>query len=308
MRAIGIHRFGAPDVLATVDRPLPRPGPGEIRIKVAAAAVNPGDLALRSGMFAAFLQNVPPPHTPGMDASGTVDATGPGTDFTPGQRVMAYVNPLHPYGGAQAEYIVTPQDHATPLPDEADLHDAAGLPMNGLTAHQALTLLALPAGATIAVTGATGALGGYVAQLAACRGLRVIAGADPADHDLLRELGAMPVAKTADAYLEAVPEGVDALVDAAATGTALLPVIRQDGDYVQCRPGPLDLPPGMAHHHLNVMAYGNKQKTLEELATLAAKGTLTLRTAARLTPDRAAEAHRNLEKGGLRGRQLIVFS
>ena len=60
MRAIGIHSFGAPDVLATVDRPLPRPGPGEIRIKVAAAAVNPGDLALRSGMFAAFLQNVPP--------------------------------------------------------------------------------------------------------------------------------------------------------------------------------------------------------------------------------------------------------
>lgn len=79
----------------------------------------------------------------------------------------------------------------------------------------------------------------------AYQGLRVIAGAAPFDHDLLRELGAMPVAKTADAYLEAVPEGVDALVGAAATGTALLPVIRQDGDHVQCRPGPLDLPPDM---------------------------------------------------------------
>ncbi|MGH1555300.1 hypothetical protein ACRAWF_36065 [Streptomyces sp. L7] len=172
-----------------------------------------------------------------------MDATGPGTDYTPGQRVMAYVNPLHPHGGAQAEYIVTPQDHTAPLPDETDLHDAAGLPMNGLTAHQALTLLALPAGATVAVTGATGALGGYVVQLAAHQGLRVVAGADPADHDLVRELGAMPVTRTADAYLEAVPEGADALIDAAATGTALLPVVRPDGDYVQCRPGPLDLPP-----------------------------------------------------------------
>lgn len=64
MRAIGIHNFGAPDVLGTADRPLPQPGPGGIRIKAAAAAVNPSDLALRSGMFAAFLQNVPAPHTP----------------------------------------------------------------------------------------------------------------------------------------------------------------------------------------------------------------------------------------------------
>ncbi|GAX57085.1 oxidoreductase [Streptomyces olivochromogenes] len=107
-----------------------------------------------------------------MDASATVDATGPGTDFTPGQRVMAYVNPLHPYGGAQAECIVTPQDHAAPLPDEADLHDATGLPMNGLTAHQALTHLALPVGATIAVTGLTRAPGGYAVQPAAYQGLR----------------------------------------------------------------------------------------------------------------------------------------
>ncbi|NED83826.1 NADP-dependent oxidoreductase [Streptomyces sp. SID11233] len=307
MRAIGIPRFGAPEVLTVVDRPLPEPGPGEIRVKVTAAAVNPSDLALREGLFAGFLKAFPPPYVPGMDASGTVDATGPGSRFAIGDPVLAFVNPLRAQGGAQAQYITVPDDHATAAPEGIDLHDAAGLPMNGLTAHQALDLLNLSAGATIAVTGATGALGGYTVQIAVHRGLRVVAGADPGDHDLLRDLGAMPVGRTADSYLEAVPEGADALIDAAAVGQPLLPVIRPEGDYVQCRPGPLDLAPGTVHHHLNVLAYANKAAALTELAALAAKNVLTPRTAARLTPDQAPEAHRRLESGGLRGRQLIVF-
>ncbi|MFJ9566110.1 NADP-dependent oxidoreductase [Streptomyces fuscichromogenes] len=307
MRAIGIPRFGTPDVLTVVDRPLPRPGPGEIRVKVTAAAVNPSDLALRAGLFAGFLTDVPPPYTPGMDAAGTVDAAGPGSRFTAGETVMAFVDPLRPGGGAQAEYVVVPDGHATGLPAELDPQAAAALPMNGLTAHQALNLLGLSAGATIAVTGATGALGGYVVQLAVHRGLRVIAGAAPEDHALLRELEAMPVARTADSYLEAVPEGVDALIDAAAVGQPLLSVIRPEGDYVQCRPGPVDLTPGTTLHRLNVAAHPDKAAALAELAALAAKGVLTPRIAGRLTPDRAAQAHRRLEAGGLRGRQLIVF-
>ncbi|MEU6556337.1 NADP-dependent oxidoreductase [Streptomyces sp. NPDC046915] len=307
MRAIAIPRFGDPDVLTVIDRPVPEPGPGEIRVKVTAAAVNPIDLGLRAGLLAAALEKVPAPYIPGMDASGTVDATGPGTRLTPGDRVIACVNPLRPGGGAQAEYIVVPESEATVLPPELDPVDAAGLPMNALTAHQALTLLDLPAGATIAVSGATGALGGYAVQLAAHRGLRIIAGAAEADHDLLRTLGAMPVGRAAEDYLEAAPEGVDALIDAAAVGAPLLPVLKPESDYVQCRHDPVELPPGTIHHRLNVFAHTDKAETLTELAALAAKGILTPRTAARLTPDRAAEAHRRLEAGGLRGRQLIVF-
>lgn len=307
MRAIGIPQFGAPDVLTVIDRPVPEPGPGEIRVKVAAAAVNPVDLALRGGAFAPVLKDIPGPYIPGMDASGTVDATAPGSRFVPGDRVIAFVNPLRPQGGAQAEYVTVPETDAALLPAELSLTEAAGLPVNALTAHQALTLLDLPAGATIAVTGATGALGGYLVQLAAHRGLRIVAGAAPADHDLLRALGAMPVGRTAEAYLEAAPEGVDALIDAAAVGAPLLPVIKPDSDYVQCVPGPVDLPSDKIHHHLNVIAYPDKAETLTDLAALTAKGILTLRTESRLTPEQAPEAHRRLEAGGLRGRQLIVF-
>ncbi|MFD7031468.1 NADP-dependent oxidoreductase [Streptomyces sp. NPDC059917] len=309
MRALGIPRFGGPDVLGVVERPLPEPGPGEIRVRVAAAAVNPSDLALRSGFFAPFLGELPPPYTPGMDAAGTVDSVGPGSRFARGDRVLAFVNPLTPNGGAQAEYVVVPQDQAAEVPPALELEDAAGLPMNGLTAHQALALLDLPGGATLAVSGATGALGGLLVQLACYRGLRVIAGAHPQDHELIRSLGAGPVARDLDAYLEAVPEGVDAFVDAAGIGAEAARVVKHGGDYVQCGAAPVTLPADreLVHHRLNVLAHPGKAAALTQLAALAAKGILTPRTASRLAPDGAAQAHRRLEAGGLRGRQLLVF-
>ncbi|MGM1075914.1 NADP-dependent oxidoreductase [Streptomyces sp. H28] len=317
MRAVGILEYGGPDVLEVIDRDIPDPGPGELRIRVAAAAVNPTDLMLRSGLLDAYLSAVEPPYVPGMDVSGTVDAAGAGTLFALGDRVMAFVDPFRPQGGAQAEYAVVSAADTVLVPQGLDLVEAAGLPMNALTAHQALAQLALPRGASLAVTGGAGALGGFVIQLAAHRGLRVVADGAPQDEPLLKLLGAETVVPRhpgpsdprtpGGRYRRALPEGVDALVDAAVLGEPVLDAVRDGGAVVTCRPGPLEVPRGIVRHEVNVMAYPDKAAALTELAALAGAGLLSVRTAALLAPSAAPQAHRRLAAGGVRGRQLLVF-
>ncbi|MFE3856465.1 NADP-dependent oxidoreductase [Streptomyces griseorubiginosus] len=314
MRAVGIEEFGGPEVLKVVERPLPEPGPGQLRIRVTAAAVNPTDLLLRSGALAAAVAGQQPPYTPGMDASGVVDAVGDDVDLAVGEPVMAFVNPFHVGGGAQAEHVVVPRDQVVAAPRGLDLRDVAGLPMNGLTANLALALLDLPEGATLAVTGAAGALGGYVVQLARHRGFRVVADAAVRDRDLVRKLGADLVvpraADTADlarAYRAAVPEGADAIVDAAVVGADALGVVKDGGRFAKCRPYELASERGITIHPVQVPGHPAKRAALEELAALAEKGVLTLRTADVLAPERASEAHRRLEAGGVRGRLILAF-
>jgi NADPH:quinone reductase len=314
MRAVGIEEFGEPEVLKVVDRPMPVPGPAQVRIRVTAAAVNPTDLLLRSGALAAALAGQQPPYTPGMDASGVVDAVGDGVDLAVGEPVMAFVNPFHAGGGSQAEYIVVPRDQVVAAPRGLDLRDVAGLPMNGLTANLALAHLDLPAGATLAVTGAAGALGGYVVQLAKHRGLRVVADAAVGDRDLVRGLGADLVvpratatADLAGAYRAAVPEGADAIVDAAVIGADALGVVKDGGRFAKCRPYELASERDITIHAVQVPGHPAKRSALEELAALAEKGVLTLRTADVLAPERAFEAHRRLEAGGVRGRLILAF-
>jgi NADPH:quinone reductase len=313
MRAIGLRRFGDPDVLEVIDRPLPVPGPGELRIKVAAAAVNPTDLMLRGGLLATYLTGLDAPYTPGMDASGTVDAVGAGVDLAPGEHVVAFVSPVRPEGGAQAEYVVVPRDQVARWPEPSSLIAAGGLPMNALTAHEALALLALPPGAVLGVTGSAGALGGFVVELAKHRGLRVVADAAPHDRELMHALGADVVVDrgpdVADRFREAAPTGagVDGLVDAAVLGTPVLGAVRDGGGYVKCRPYELTTERDIRILQVNVAGYTPKRPALEELVALAVKGGLTLRTAALLAPQDAPAAHRRLAAGGVRGRQLITF-
>lgn len=314
MRAIGIEQFGEPEVLKVVERPLPDPGPEHVRIRVAGAAVNPTDLLLREGKLAAVVAEFEPPYIPGMDASGVVDAVGEGVDLEVGTPVMAFVNPFRAAGGAQAEYIVVPVDQVVAAPRGLDLRDVAGLPMNGLTAHLALSLLDLPAGATLAVTGAAGALGGYAVQLASHRGLRVVADASERDAELVRSLGAdlvVPRAAEAaglvDSYRNAVPEGVDGLLDAAIIGAPALGVVRNGGQLAKCRPYELASERGITVHQVHVPSHPAKRTVLRELAELAEAGVLTLRTADLFPPEKAAEAHARLEAGGVRGRLIIAF-
>ena len=132
----------------------PVPGEGEVRVRVAAATVNPTDVGLRAGRWERELAVRPPPWVPGMELAGEIDAVGPGADWNVGDRVMAIVLPTGPHGGAQAEQVVVPGASVARSPAGASDAQAATLPMNGLTVRLALDMLALEPGQTLAVTGA----------------------------------------------------------------------------------------------------------------------------------------------------------
>ena len=311
MRAVGITRFGGPEVLRIVERPVPEPGAGEVRIRVAAATVNPADTVLRAGRHGPPADGREPPYVPGMELAGTVDAPGDGAGWQPGDRVMAVVSPSSPGGGAQAEFVVVPADAVARVPDGVSLAAAATLPMNGLTARRALDLLALRPGETLAVTGAAGAVGGYTIQLAVTEGLRVIADASPADADLVSGLGADVVVERGAGMMAAVRraalDGADALVDAAVIGGPALAAMRDGGGMAAVRTFRGDSERSITVHLVQVRDYQHAGDKLAGLAGLVAAGRLTLRVAAELPAELAAQAHRKLEAGGVRGRLVLRF-
>lgn len=311
MRAVGITSFGGPDVLHIVDLPMPEPGDGEVRIKVAAATVNPSDTAMRAGVFGPPPHGEGPPYVAGWELAGVVDAAGPGARWQPGERVFAIVVPYATGRGAQAEYVAVTGDSVAHVPAGVDLAEAATLPMNGLTARLALDKLALQPGQTIAVTGGAGAVGGYVMQLAAAEGLRVIGDASPADIELVQSLGADTVVARgpdmAAAIRSVVPGGVDAVVDAALIGPPVLAAIRDGGQLIAVRPFPGESQRGITITLVLVTEYAHDATRLADLARLAADGTLTLRVAREIPAADAAQAHRQLEAGGTRGRLVLTF-
>ncbi|MBW0106128.1 NADP-dependent oxidoreductase [Pseudonocardia sp. KRD291] len=312
MRAVGVRVPGGPDALEVLDLPEPHAGPGELRIRVRAAAVNPTDTLQR----ATRRQDVDPPWVPGMDVAGVVDEVGGGNPdgigapLSVGDAAMAVVVPSGTHG-AYAEYVVVPVGSATALPDGADAVAAATLPMNGLTARLALDELAVPAGGTLAVTGAAGAFGGYVVQLAVAAGIRVVADAADDDRDLVRALGADVVLARGDGFAaavrEVVPDGVDGLADGSVQGEALLPAVRDGGRVATVRGYRGSEVRGITWHPVWVRTIAEDRAKLDGLRALASSGALTLRVAGTYPAERAADAHRALEAGGQRGRAVLTF-
>lgn len=311
MKAIGLTEFGGPDVLRVLDLPAPEAGPGEIRIRVHAATVNPVDTLVRRGI--AFVSDAEPPYVPGMDAAGVVEqiGEGTGTDLRAGDHVMAVVVVSGTHG-AYAEHLVVPAESVVRVPAGATDVEAATLPMNGLTARMALDLLELPAGATVAVTGAAGAVGGYAVQMAKADGLRVIADAAPKDEALVKELGADVVLPRGTEFPELVrreiPDGVDGLVDTAGVAGLAIRAVR-DGGRVASSVGGVEVPGerGIETRHAFVPQYAREHAKLDRLRQLAEEGSLTPRVARALRAEQAPEAHRLLEVGGLRGRVVLTF-
>jgi NADPH:quinone reductase len=316
MRAVGFTNFGDPSVLEIVTVPKPSPGPGQVLVRVAAATVNPTDLGFRQG-GRPMPDGVEPPYIPGMDLAGVIEETGPDVPaWRPGDRVMAAVAPMAPGGGAQAEYRVVAEDQLAKVPDGWPLTDAATLPMNGLTVRTALDMLALPAGAVVAVTGSAGIVGQYAIQLGRHEGLTMIGDAKPEDEALCQSFGAHHVVSRGDAMAAAVralyPDGVDAVIDAALLGPSVLPAVRDGGQLLAVRPyqGPTEdgkAERGITIHLVLVGQHLHEGSRIAELADLVTKGVLTLRVAAVLPAAQAAEAHRRLEAGGVRGRLVLTF-
>jgi NADPH:quinone reductase len=314
MRAVGLTSFGDPDVLHLVDVPLPEPGDGEVRIKVGAATVNPSDAAFRAGAFGPPAHGDGPPYVAGWELAGVVDAVGSGSGRAGaqvGDRVLAIVFPYAAGRGAQAEYVVVSRDSVALVPDGVSLAQAATLPMNGLTARLALDTLGLRPGQTLAVTGAAGAVGGYVMQLASVEGLRVIGDASPTDVDLVKSLGADVVVErgpeVAAAIRRQVPEGVDAVVDAALIGPPVLAAIKDGGQLIAVRPFAGETERSITITLVFVLDYVHEAAKLADLARLAEDGTLTLRVAEEIPAAEAARAYRQLEAGGTRGRLVLTF-
>jgi len=310
MRAVVITGPGGLEVLGVADRAVRHAGPGEVRIAVKAAAVNPTDIGLRENGAGDELQ---PPWVPGMDAAGTIESVGAGVDrLAVGEQVMAAVSPRRPEGGAQAELVVVPAASVVPIPDGATLPQAATLPMNGLAARLGLELLGLEAGQSLAVSGGAGLLASYVIPLAKVRGLCVIADAKPADQELVRGFGADVVvprgAGFAAAVRETASDGVDALFDTALLGRAAFPAIRDGGAMAVVRGWDDGTPErGIEIRQIWVRSALERSDWLQELRKLASDGRLALRVAGEYAPEQAAEAQRLMAAGGLRGRAVIVF-
>lgn len=311
MRAVVVRSYGGPEALELADVPEPQPGRGQLRVRVAAAAVNPVDAFVRQGGMAAARPGAIRDREYvgiGWDVAGTVDAVGPGvTAFGPGDRVIGLRDRLDQSLGGYAEQVVLDAADVAPAPEGVDSAAASTLPLNGLTAIQALDLLGLPAGQTVLVTGAAGGLGGLVTELAAMRGLRVIAAAGDDDEKLVRQLGAAAfVPRSADlpaAVRDLVPGGVDAAFDAAVLGYPALDAVRAGGSYASfagAGPSPLR---GIRVIPVYIHADG---AALAALSALASAGKLTLRVAATYPLAEAGLAQQRLEAGGVRGRLVLV--
>ncbi len=311
-RAVGLVAFGGPEVVRVVACDVPDLGPGDVRIRVRAATVNPTDLVLRAGARAQAFAGVDPPYVLGMDAAGTVEEVGDAVShLAAGDRAMTAVNHYLPAGGAQRERLVVPGASAVRIPDGLGTEAAATLPMNGLTAVEALDRLDAPEGATLAITGGTGWLATLAVGLAKARGLRVITDAPAEELERVQAFGADHVVKRGDGVVERIralaPEGVDAVLDTASVGPPILAAIRDGGGWAVVRGQQDETERGIIRHNITVAGRLADTAALADLGARAARGELPATIAGTYAPEEAAEAHRRQAAGGVRGRLLILF-
>lgn len=290
--------------------PVPAVGVGQVRIRVEAAGVNPVDAATRSGALAeAGLMPARDIVGIGWDAAGVIDEVGPLAEgFAAGDRVIGLGDRLDASLGTYAEYVVLDASAVAPISAGVSAVEAATLPLNGLTAVQALDLLGLEEGATVLVTGAAGAVGGYAVELAAQRGLRVVGTGRPEDERLVRDLGARWFIAGSDdlgaVVREPVPGGVDGALDAVVIGIGALGAVRNRGAFVAVVAGAAPTPlRGIRVANVWIASDGGG---LRELATLAGDARLALRVASTYPLEEARHAHERLAKGGLRGRLVLT--
>ncbi len=303
MRVCEVTEFGGPEVLRMAECPEPRAGPGEVVVRIAAANINPSDLAARSGAVRRRLPSLKPPFVPGWDLAGEVaDAGAHRSPFAVGDPVVGMIPWIQIGGrtGAYAEAAAVDPAWLVARPPALDPVTAATIPLNALTARQALDLIAAPAGATLLVTGASGAVGGFATQLAVADGLRVLAVASEGDEAWVAGLGPAEVLQR-DTDLGASAR-VDALLDAVPVGAAAAAAVRKGGVAVFTRRVELE---GRDDLTVHMPLARPDAEALASLVQAVAAGRLRTRVAATLSLADAAEAHRLAEQGGNRGKLVL---
>ena len=218
MKAFAIRDFDQPPQF--IELPAPRPGPGEVLVRVHATSVNPVDHLIASGFFRT-VQEHRFPAVLGRDVAGVVECLGEGvTSLATGDRVYGFVKRAHIGDGTFCEYVVVPQDmFVGPVPSSVTLPQAGVLAQSGITALECVDAVPSGPGQLVLVNGATGGVGSYAVQIAAARGAEVVATARTADQqEFVRSLGAKHVVDwTAGDLIEQVravaPDGVDGYVD-----------------------------------------------------------------------------------------------
>ncbi|MEU5249012.1 NADP-dependent oxidoreductase [Streptomyces asoensis] len=302
-KAYVFTRYGGPETEALVDLDQPRPGPGEVLVAVRAAGVNPVDWKQRTGyrrpgesgerVFPAVLGN---------EVAGVVEATGEGgTGFAPGDEVFGTA-----VAGGYAEYALLAAGITAHKPAGLSFTDAATLPVAAATAYDGVLQLALPAGATLLVTGAGGGVGVAVVQIARARGLRVLGVASAGKKDLLESLGAVHVPSGpgwTDGVRSAAPDGVDGVYDL--VGGA---VLREAAGLVRDRARLITAgAPAEEAEELGGarVLRARDAAVLRAVADLAVRGDLDPHVTLRFPLERAGEALREVESGHARGKVVL---
>ncbi|GAA3354573.1 hypothetical protein GCM10017744_013190 [Streptomyces antimycoticus] len=216
MKAIALPRHGGADDLELTEQPTPAVAPGEFLVRVKAAGVNPGDEKIAIGTLDGIMVTHFP-LIPGFEMSGVVEARGFGaTEFEIGDEVIGFVVKDWAQNGTYAELVSAPARTLARKPASWDWLHSACLPLNGLTAYQAIKRINIGESDTVLIHGAAGGVGTLAVQIAATRGAHVIGTASERNHDYLRELGATPITYgegLAERVRELAPEGVDAALD-----------------------------------------------------------------------------------------------
>ena len=309
MKAVVVRSFGGPEALEIADVPVPEPEAGQVRIRVEAAPVNPVDIATRAGwLVESGLMRADGQIGIGWDLAGEVETVGAGVEkFRPGDNVIGIRDLLNAPIGAQAEQIVLDEDAIAHAPRTVSAAEASTLPLNGLTAAQGLDLLALERGQWLLVTGAAGALGGFVLEMAALRGLQTVAVAATYDEEIVRQLGAdkfVPrTERLGPAVRHLVPGGVDGAFDAALVGLSALDAVRDGGAFLAVSAGAAPLPlRGIRVQNQWIHQDGAR---LSELVALLDGGRLTARVASTHPLGEVSAAHERIARGGVRGRIVL---
>lgn len=295
MRAARFARLGSPEVLTVDEVDTPIAGPGELRVRVRAAAIQPFDRRVRTGNIP-LPPGVSLPVTTGNEFAGIIDAVGPGVSgFSPGDEVAG-----RRAFGAVADYVVAPASDVAHKPAALPFAEAATLSGTAQTADTAIESLGIGSGDTLLILGAAGGVGSFATQLAIIAGAKVIGTGSADNQDYLRSLGTEPLLADADLSSLRPTAILDCVGGDVLDGALGLAVPR---DRIATL-GDMGRVQQLGLHPIEGARDGRR---LARLLALAAEGKLTA-TVRRIYPiDKIVEAHRDLDTGHGRGKIVIAI-